>query len=236
LHKLQSAVGQAVGRAKKDASVPGSSLDTRRELTELKALYANLLGDVDRWGGSIKNKEAKALFDDARTFWREKVVPGTLNNKVYQKASKGEFGTDPRGFQESHDFYRNLVNNQESIDRLSPYMSQQTGDLVSTLNTLPDMAKSLSNPLGLPPTERLSPLTQAAGVLAGSPFQIARASLSHVPGIGALMRSQLPKKAYFGEDLLSRSGLNPAGRASWGALQGPQEKMEETAQRLLGRK
>lgn len=227
MHKVQSAVGKALGRAEKDASAPGASMADRQTRTELKNLYGSLMADVDSWG--TKNPSAKAMFDEARTFWRDVVVPGTLTNKVYSKASKGIYGMNPRGYSEASQLYSDVVKNPRAIQDLYPYMSQTGRDLTDTLRTMPDVARALTTNTPHPPAPGMGTLTTTAGMLVGSPLQLMKGALSHLPGIQRAATSTPAKKMYFSRDVTQNT---PLGRLSFGLAQGPQESLEERVQAL----
>lgn len=221
LHKVQSAVGRAMGRAEKDASAPGASIQDRKTRTELKNLYGSLMSDVDSWG--TKNPKAQEMFDEARTFWRDVVVPGTMTNKVYNKASRGIYGMNPRGYMEPKQLYSEVVGNPRAMQDLYPYMPQQGRDLVDTLSTMPDVARSLISGNPHPAAPGMGTMTTMAGMLIGSPLQLAKGAISHLPGAQRIAQSGAAKRAYFAKNVLERT---PAGQVAWGAAQYPQEQTQ----------
>lgn len=229
LHKLQSAVGSALRRAEKDAGIPGASMEDRRARTELRRLYSSLASDVDAW--AVKDKGAQALLSDAKSFWRDKVVPGTVNNKIYQKANQGVYGSTPRAYADPTQLYGDVTRRAQNMEDIFPYMPGTGQDLYRTISTMPDVAAHLTT--GRLPTPAVGPLTAMAGVVAGSPFQGVRAALSHIPGTRQILGSTPAKKAYFGQDVLEGT---PAGRAAWGAAQGVQQPAEGGTRRILGLK
>jgi len=229
LHKLQTAVGTALRRAEKDAAVPGSSMGDRKARTELRNLYSNLSADVDAW--AVKDKSAQSLLSDAKSFWRDKVVPGTVNNKVYQRSNQGVYGATPRAYTDPAQLYSDVNRHTQNLQDIYPYMSTTGQDLFSTLNTLPDVSRHLTT--GQLPTPPMGPLTAMAGVVAGSPFQGVRAALAHIPGTRSLLGSEGAKRLYFAKDVLEGS---PAGRLVWGASQGVQQPLESGTKRVLGLK
>jgi len=229
LHKLSSAVGKAMGRAEKDASAPGASLLDRQMKRELKDLYGSLMSDVDNWG--TKNPQAKSMYDEAKTFWRDAVVPGALTNKVYSKASKGVYGMNPRGYSEPSQLYSDVVKNPRAMQDLYPYMSQPGRDLTDTLQTMPDVARSLITNTPHPPAPGMGTLTTLAGMAVGSPLQLVKGVISHTPGFQTLATSDPAKRLYFSRDVLRDT---PAGRAAYGALQYPQDQLEGGVNRFVG--
>lgn len=221
LHKIQAAVGRALGRAEKDAGAPGASMSDRQVRTELKKLYGSLMSDVDSWG--TKNPQAQDMFNEARTFWRDVVVPGTMTNKVFNKASKGVYGMNPRGYLEPKQLYSDVVGNPRAMQDLYPYMGQEGRDFIDTLSTMPDVARALSTNTPHPPAPGMGTLTTAAGMLVGSPLQLAKGALSHAPGFERLASSDAAKRFYFARDVLENT---PAGHVAWGLSQYPQERLQ----------
>lgn len=229
LHKLSSAVGKAMGRAEKDAAAPGASLVDRQVKKELKDLYGSLMTDVDQWGS--KNPTAQKMFDEARTFWRDAVVPGALTNKVYSKSSKGVYGMNPRGYSEPSQLYSDVVKNPRAMQDLYPYMPQLGRDLTDTLQTMPDVARSLITNTPHPPAPGMGTLTTLAGMAIGSPLQLVKGALSHAPGLQRVASSDPAKRLYFARDVLNDT---PSGRIAYGASQYPQENLEGGLNRFLG--
>ena len=222
VHKLQTAVGRALGRAEKDASVPGSSMEDRQAKNQLKRLYSTLMSDVDSWGTT--NPQAKDLYKVAKDFWREKVVPGALNNRVLSKADRGTYGSNPRAYQEPSQFYHDVVNNPRAMGDLRPYMDPRGKDLLDTLNTMPDMANSLITNTPHPPAPGMGTITTIAGMLAGSPLQLMKGAISHAPGFRDMMVSTPAKRLYFSRDLTQDT---PLGKAAWALGRIPQQEIEE---------
>lgn len=227
LHKVQAAVGKALARAEKDASIPGASTVDRQAKRELKNLYGSMMSDVDAWGTKVP--EAKQLYDDARTFWRDAVVPGAISNKVYNKASRGSYGMNPRGYSEPSQLYSDVVKNQRAMDELFPYMSQQGRDMAQTLQTMPDVSKALISNTPHPPPPGMGTVTTTAGMLVGSPLQLMKAGVSNAPFLKDLASSDAVKKAYFARDVLEGT---PAGQVLYGAGQIPEEKTESALEKL----
>lgn len=227
LHKVQAAVGKALARAEKDASVPGASTIDRQAKRELKNLYGSMMSDVDAWGTKVP--EAKQLYDDARTFWRDAVVPGAIANKVYNKAARGSYGMNPRGYSEPAQLYSDVVKNQQAMSELFPYMSQQGQDLTQTLQTMPDMSKALISGTPHPAPPGMGTVTTAAGMLVGSPLQLMKAGISQAPLLRDLAGSEAAKKLYFSRDVLEGT---PAGQVLYGVGQVPEEKTESALEKL----
>lgn len=222
LHQIQSAVGKALGRAERDAGAPGASMTDRAVRTELKNLYGSLMTDVDNWG--TQNPTAKKMFDEARNFWRERVVPGTINNRVYGKSSKGPYGMNPRGYSEPSQLYSDISHNPRAVGELSDFMSPGGRDLIDTLMTMPDVTKALISNNKHPTPSGMGTLTQLAGMAVGSPLQFGKALISHLPGFQTAMQSEPAKKLYFSRNVLKDT---PAGRMAWAISQDPQERSEE---------
>ena len=222
LHKVQTAVGKAMSRAERDAGAPGASMTDRQARTELKNLYGSLMNDVDAWG--TKNPQAQEMFDQARGFWREVVVPGVITNKPYGKASKGPYGRNPRGYSEPSQLYRDVLSNPRAIQDLYPYMGQTGKDLVDTLGSMDDVGRALMGRVEHPQASGMGAQTVAAGSVIGSPLQLSKALISHFPGIHQTLNSPIGKRTYFARNVLRDT---PLGRVSWGMLQEPQERAEE---------
>ena len=230
LHNLQATVGQALRRAEKDANAPGSSMLDRRTRTELKKLYASLSRDVDAW--AVKDPKAQAMLSDAKTFWRDRVVPGVINNKIYQRASEGFYGMSPRGYTGANQLYGDVVGKPQLMGDLYPYMSTEGRNLYDTLSTLPDMQARLIS--GTLPNPNVGPLQAAAGAIAGSPFQMTRALLSHIPGLQGVLQSPVAKQIHFSRDIFSGEPTSPLTRMAWGASQVPEERLEPKVRRVFG--
>lgn len=227
MHKVQSAVGKAKARAEIDAKAPGASVEDRQALRELKDLYGSLMTDVDNWG--TKNPTAQKMFEDARTFWRDAVVPGTINNKVYSKASRGVYGANPRGYSEASQLYGDVLHNPRAVSDIYPYMPQRGRDLSDTLQTMPDVAKALTTNTPHPPAPGMGTLTTAAGMLVGSPLQLMKGMVANLPGVHQATMSVPAKKLYFARDVLENT---PAGRAAYGTAEYPEQKLEGGLRRL----
>lgn len=222
LHKIQSAVGKAMARAERDASAPGASLMDRKSRIELRNLYGSLMTDVDSWG--VKNPTAQEMFNEARGFWRDVVVPGVITSKPYGKASKGVYGMNPRGYSEPSQLYSDVVKNPRAMQDLYPYMDQTGRDLVDTLSSHPELAKSLIANTKSPAASGMGTQTVAAGAIIGSPLQMSKAMVSQAPGIHWFMNSPVGKQLYFSRNVFNDT---PLGRASWGMLQEPQQQAED---------
>lgn len=227
LHKVQAAVGKALARAEKDAGVPGASTIDRQAKRELKNLYGSMMSDVDAWGTKVP--EAKQLYDDARTFWRDAVVPGAISNKVYNKAARGSYGMNPRGYQEPSQLYSDVVKNQRAMGELFPYMSQQGQDLTQTLQTMPDVSRALISGQPHPAPPGMGTVTTAAGMLVGSPLQLMKGAISNAPILKDLAGSEAAKKLYFSRDILEGT---PVGQAAYGLGQIPEESAESGLEKL----
>jgi len=226
LHQIQSAVGKALARAERDAAAPGASTVDRQAKTELKNLYGSLMTDVDQWGTS--NPAAQKMFDEARSFWRDRVVPGTINNKLYSKAAKGTYGMNPRGYSEAKNLYGDVVGSPTQLSTLTPFMPPGGRDLVDTLTTMPDVARALTTNTPHPTPSGMGVVTNLSGLAIGSPLQLGKAVVSHLPGLSTLMESDPLKKLYFSRNVMKDS---PLGRLSWAASQEPQD---ETLQYIRG--
>lgn len=222
LHKVQTAVGKAMSRAERDAGAPGASMADRQARTELKNLYGSLMNDVDAWG--TKNPQAQEMFDSARGFWRDVVVPGVITNKPYGKASKGTYGRNPRGYSEPSQLYRDVLANPRAIQDLYPYMGQTGKDLVDTLGSMDDVGRALAGRVEHPQASGMGSQTVAAGTLIGSPLQMSKALVSHFPGVHQTLNSPMGKRAYFARNVLRDT---PLGRVSWGMMQEPQGRAED---------
>lgn len=227
LHKIQAAVGKALARAEKDAAAPGASTIDRQAKRELKNLYGSMMSDVDAWGTKVP--EAQKLYEDARTFWRDAVVPGVITNKVYNKAARGSYGMNPRGYSEPSQLYSDVVKNPRAVEELYPYMSQKGQDLTDTLQTMPDVSRALITNTPHPAAPGMGTLTTTAGMLVGSPLQLVKGAMSHMPVLQNIAGSEAAKKAYFARDVLEGT---PLGQAAWGLSEIPQQKVEGGLKRL----
>ena len=227
LHKIQAAVGKALARAEKDAAAPGASTIDRQAKRELKNLYGSMMSDVDAWGTKVP--EAQKLYEDARTFWRDAVVPGVITNKVYNKAVRGSYGMNPRGYSEPSQLYSDVVKNPRAVEELYPYMSQKGQDLTDTLQTMPDVSRALITNTPHPAAPGMGTLTTTAGMLVGSPLQLVKGAMSHMPLLQNIAGSEAAKKAYFARDVLEGT---PLGQAAWGLSEIPQQKVEGGLKRL----
>lgn len=227
LHKIQAAVGKALARAEKDAAAPGASTIDRQAKRELKNLYGSMMSDVDAWGTKVP--EAQKLYEDARTFWRDAVVPGVITNKVYNKAARGSYGMNPRGYSEPSQLYSDVVKNPRAVEELYPYMSQKGQDLTDTLQTMPDVSRALITNTPHPAAPGMGTLTTTAGMLVGSPLQLVKGAMSHMPLLQNIAGSEAAKKAYFARDVLEGT---PLGQAAWGLSEIPQQKVEGGLKRL----
>lgn len=227
LHKVQAAVGKALARAEKDAAAPGASTIDRQAKRELKNLYGSMMSDVDAWGTKVP--EAQKLYEDARTFWRDAVVPGVITNKVYNKAARGSYGMNPRGYSEPSQLYSDVVKNPRAVEELYPYMSQKGQDLTDTLQTMPDVSRALITNTPHPAAPGMGTLTTTAGMLVGSPLQLVKGAMSHMPVLQNIAGSEAAKKAYFARDVLEGT---PVGQAAWGLSEIPQQKVEGGLKRL----
>ena len=227
MHKIQTAVGRAKARAELDAKAPGASVEDRQALRELKDLYGSLMTDVDNWG--TKNPAAQKMFEDAKNFWRDAVVPGVINNKVFNKSSKGVYGSNPRGYSEPSQLYSDVVSNPRGMSDIYAYMPQRGRDLSDTLQTMPDVARSLISNVTHPPAPGMGTLTTAAGMAVGSPLQLMKGVVSNLPGFQSLAVSTPAKRMYFAKDVLQGT---PAGRAAFAAGEYPEGGLERGARRL----
>lgn len=221
MHKLQTAVGKAVSRAEKDAGAPGASLEDRQARTQLKRLYGSLMSDVDAWG--TKNPTAQGMYGDAKRFWRDVVVPGAINNKVYSKADRGVYGSNPRGYSEPSQLYSDIVKNPRAVGDLHNYMDPKGRDLIDTLTTVPDVSRSLVTNTPHPPAPGMGTLTTTAGMLLGSPLQLAKGALAHMPGFRDVMNSDAAKKLYFSRNVAKDT---PLGKAAWALGRVPEQEVE----------
>ena len=197
-------------------------MEVRQAKNQLKRLYSTLMSDVDSWGTT--NPQAKDLYQVAKDFWREKVVPGALNNRVLAKADRGTYGSNPRAYQEPSQLYNDVVSNPRAVGDLRPYMDPKGQDLLDTLTTMPDMANSLITNTPHPPAPGMGTITTIAGMLAGSPLQLIKGAISHAPGFRDLMTSTPAKRLYFSRDLTQDT---PLGKAAWALGRIPQQETEE---------
>lgn len=227
IHQVQTAVGRAMARAEKDAAAPGASMEDRMARNELRRLYGTLMTDVDSWGS--KNPAAQELYTKAKSFWRDMVVPGAITNKVYTKASRGVYGANPRGYMEPSQLYQDVISNPRAIGDLSSYMTQPGRDMVTTLSTMPDMARSLASGSAHPVPSGVGLLTNTAGMALGSPLQLMKGIIGHLPGSKALSESTLGKRAYFARDTTRNT---PLGKAAFALGKVPEQELEQSVRRV----
>lgn len=226
VHDFQSMVGRALARARKEAentANPNSGLASTAA-HDLERLYANVSQDVARW--SSQDATANKMHNEARQFWRDVVIPGTSSNSVYKKASRGPVGQNPRGYQESHNLYGDVLRRPDEVERLRPFMSSKGRDLTDTLGATPEAAAILSSPTGNPVARGHGPINAAAALAAGNNTGTWRGALAHIPGFNRMSSSPTAQRVYFGKNLAENT---VGGRAAYGAAQVPEQYIEDKA-------
>lgn len=233
LHEIQSAVGKAFGKAKRDAATPGAGEDAQKAFRELRELYSNISQDVDDWIKAVgsKDPELGPMVYKARDFWRDAVVPGT-GGRLVAKANKGTWRQDSRGYAEPREFYSDLGKSTTQIEELLPYMNQEQQDLIRTFMGMSDMRQALSSGKAHPPTTGAGMLTNVGGMMLGSPLQLMKGALGHTPFVKDLASSNLGKRLYFAENSLENSGL---GRIANALSAKPRWDLQEWTKERLGR-
>ncbi len=234
LHQIQSAVGKALGRARKDAGAPGAGQEAREAATELSKLYATISQDVDNWMQKVATSgdtelTQKALM--ARDFWRDRVVPGTQGSLV-QKARKGTWRQDPRGYAEPTQMYSDLSSAKTQVEELLPFMNPEQRDLVTSFGGMADLQKVLKSGEAHPPASGMGMLTNLGGMMIGSPLQLMKGAISHAPVLKGGLGHPAMKRLYFAEDAFQNS---PAGRLAWMGAQYPLQSAEDWEKQLLSR-
>ena len=244
LHELQTVVGKALARAKYDADARNAPVSARQAVGELSNLYRSIASDVDKW--STTNPTAGKMFQQAKGYWRDTVVPGAINNDLYQKASRGSLGSSNRGYDEPRQFFADIINKPEEAKQLYSTMDQKGRDLITSLHLLPDMGGVITAPksqsvAAMSPNGSLletgvrapdlysNSMGGTARALAMTKPGLVQAGLGHMPFAKNLGTSQGRQERLLANDAFRNS---PLGRAAWAAAQKPEQEVENLAQRL----
>lgn len=248
LHEMQTVVGRALSRARYDAGARNAPRSADDAVNELGRLYKSISDDVDRW--TTTNPTAGKMFQQAKSYWRDTVVPNVINNDLYQKASKGSLGTSNRGYDEPRQFFSDVINKPEEAKALYPTMDQKGRDLITSMHLMPDMSGILTaaktQPVAVmtPEGKLLSSGVRAPEMFGNNLNNVSRAIALTKPGIVREALGHLPFSKRFGtsqgrqERLLAEDAFknSPLGRAAWAGLQKPKEDIESWEQGLrLGR-
>lgn len=227
LNDIRMAVGKALSRAERDMSAPNPVQSTREARNELRKLYATINVDLESWAKTnAKTGETKALFDEANSFWRERVVPDTIYNKLASDVLRGEIGMKPRAIPTAEHLYENILGKggEERVARLAETLSPRAKTQIDVLRTL-DAAAPQQTDGGL---AALALLRAAQG----HPLSAAGTGivLPHAPGIRWASRSRPVQALHFAEDVLRDT---PAGRTAFGIAQEPARRVESRLKRVL---
>ena len=246
LHDMQTVVGKALARAKYDADARNAPASARQAVGELSNLYRSIANDVDRW--STTNPTAGNMFKQAKSYWRDTVVPGAINNDLYQKSARGSLGASNRGYDEPRQFFADIINKPEEAKLLYSTMDQKGRDLITSLHLLPDMGATLTAPktqsiTAVGPNGKLletgirapnaygNTIGTTSGALAGTKRGLAQMALGHLPFSRKLATSQGRQERLLANDAFRNS---PLGRVMWAAGQKPEGEVESLLQRLRG--
>lgn len=239
LHEMQTVVGRALARARYDASAPNAPRSADDASRELSRLYRSISEDVDRW--TTTNPTAGRMLDQAKSYWRDTVVPNVINNDLYQKSARGSLGTHNRGYDEPRQFFSDIINKPEEARALYPHMDQRGRDLVTSLHLLPDMGTVVTSAKNQPvsamgpngallstgpraPEMFASNLNNTARALALTKPGLVREALGHLPFSRQFATSQRRQERALANDVFRDS---PLGRVMWAAMQKPQGDVEE---------
>ena len=235
LHEIQSAVGKALGKARKDASAPGAGHDTRQAVRELETMYASISNDVDNWLATTAKKsgntELTELANGAKDFWRDVVVPGT-SGRLVAKSKKGPWRQNPQAYAEPSQFYSDLAKSKTQIEELMGYMTPEQQDLVRVFNEFPDLQSVLRSGTPHPAASGAGMLTNVGGMMLGSPLQLVKGVMAHTPIVKDVMSHPASKQLYFAKNLAENS---PLGRVGYGVAQRPRRDIRDWERRVLGR-
>jgi hypothetical protein len=244
LHELQSVIGRAKELARQAAESSDQKAAAKMAVRELDSMYASISADVDRWG--VTNPTAMKMVTEAKNFWRENVVPGTINNDLFMKANRGTYGAKDNAYKEAHRFYSDLANKPTELSWLHPYMSQNGQDMVNTFQLIPELSRVLKNPGNNLTANGVGNLRVASGIVAKNPKDIVFGLAGHMPGFEGATTSPAVQRFMMGRNLLREEvpssgglgqlkNLNVPGRAAWSVLQYPQQDAEETLRGLRTR-
>lgn len=227
LNDIRMAVGKALSRAERDMSAPNPVQSTREARNELRKLYATINGDLESWAKTnAKTGETKALFDEANAYWRERMIPDVVQNRLARKVTQGEIGAKPRSFESAEQMYGDILGKggEERVARLAETLSPRAKTQIDVLRTL-DAAAPQQTDGGL---AALALLRAAQG----HPLSAAGTGivLPHAPGIRWASRSRPVQALHFAEDVLRDT---PAGRTAFGIAQEPARRVESRLKRVL---
>lgn len=227
LNDIRMAVGKALSRAERDMSAPNPVQSTREARNELRKLYATINSDLESWAKTnAKTGETKALFDEANAYWRERMIPDVVQNRLARKVTQGEIGAKPRSFESAEQMYGDILGKggEERVARLAETLSPRAKTQIDVLRAL-DAAAPQQTGGGLAALA----LLQAAQ---GRPLSAAGTgiALPHAPGIRWASRSRPVQALHFAEDVLRDT---PAGRTAFGIAQEPARRVESRLKRVL---
>lgn len=235
IDSIRKAVGKAFARAERDMAAPNPTQDTRMARNELRKMYSALNQDLEAWGTTnAGTKEAKAMFDEANAFWRERVVPDVIMNKLARKSQTGEIGAKPRGYESAEQLYTDILGKggQERVARLAATLSPKAKAEIDVLRTLENAAPR--------PTDGGLASLALMRAAAGHPLGYGMGSvLPRAPGIQWAGRSRPVQALHFAEDVFEgapagRISLDLAPRAAYGMAQYPIGAGVEWERKLRG--
>ncbi len=227
LNDIRMAVGKALSRAERDMAAPNPVQATREARNELRKLYATLNTDLESWAKTnAKTGETKQLFDEANAYWRERMIPDVVQNRLARKVMQGEIGAKPRSFESAEQMYGDILGKggEERVARLAETLSPRAKTQIDVLRTLDAAAPRQPDGglagLALLRAAQVHPLSSAGmGTV-----------LPHAPGIRWASRSRPIQALHFAEDVLRET---PKGRMAFGAAQYPEDAVETRTRRVI---
>jgi hypothetical protein len=193
-----------------------------KAILDLGRLLKALDADADRWTvTNATHKEAVALFQRARDFYRTVAAPSTkgstLENMGLPIGHKG-------GYENIESFYNDIINpaNRSLIDRLLPTASRETRDALNVLQNLPDVGPIVARSK-IPTSAERSGLSSLVAGVTGHP---GLALMEAAPGLRWLSSQRPIKSFYF--------GAPPTTRAMGPAIQYVADPISDKVQQLLG--
>lgn len=230
LSQMRIAINKAYGAADRALASNPTDAEKREIKKGLNSLRNSIDSDMDNWSqANGKNKEAMGLWKDANDFYRERIVPDVINNRIVNKASKAPIGMNQRGYGEAQQMYRDVIAHPELIDRIRPEMLPGQRDLLDTFRTAEDARNMLTT--GKAPEQSKFNIATLLRAIAGHPIDSAASVLGNMPGVRELATSRAMKKLHFGKNL--SEGESPLARMIQGASAYPRNEVEQTEESLL---
>ncbi len=229
-HEMRVAANKAISALGRVRPAMRTAVQNRT-LQALTDLRDGLDNEAQRWATqNAGNAQAMALYDRAREFYANVAAPAVVSNPLARKAI-----SPSNGFETARARYSAVTNpaNAELVDRLVPTMSPDTADMTRVLRELPDIGRAVAT--GHVPQDTGRRGTGA--LLAGLGHPVA-GLLEVAPGANRLLRSEMAKRIFAARDPLRGSGpLGQLGsRVLAGSAQYPLDDLEDSAQRISGRK